>query len=198
MGRESMVLRGQVFELDSAGKSGRDGMPSSLVIRGFNPTGDVGEAFTVRDGNASWKSPVDSGGAPYYSPAFYVSLGGPIDMYAWGLERLLAAPDHTLALLPGGKAHAEKLTTTTVGEGAAKKEVTAWALIGISNAPVPIWADAHDKFFGFVSSLIWLPDAYAGEHARLTELQTKALASRAPAVRKALLKTPAGAVAFEN
>ena len=198
MGRESMVLRGQLFELDSAGKTGRDGMPSSLVIRGFTPTGDAGETFTIRDGEASWKSPVDSGGAPYKSPAFYVALGGPIDMYAWGLERLLAAPDHTLNLLPGGKARAEKLTTTTVGEGAARKEVTAWAVIGISNAPVPIWADAENKFFGFVTSLIWLPAAYAGEHARLTELQTKALAARASALRKALLKAPAGAVAFKN
>src|SRR5213078_1250388 len=34
MGRESMNLRGQVFELDSAGKTGADGMPASMVVRG--------------------------------------------------------------------------------------------------------------------------------------------------------------------
>ena len=70
-----------------------------------------------------------------------------------------------LALLPGGKARAEKLTTLTVGEGATKQDVTAWAITGISNSPIPVWADANNKFFGFDFFLSWLPDAYAGEHA---------------------------------
>ena len=120
MGRESMNLRGQVFELDSSGKAGADGMPASVTIRGVTPQGDAGETFTIAGGKASWKSPVDAGSAAYAKPAFYSSQGGPIDMSAWLLERLLASPDHTLALLPGGKAKAEKLTTLTVGEGAAK------------------------------------------------------------------------------
>ena len=196
MGRESMVLRGQVFELESTGKSGPDGMPTSVVIRGSTPAGDAAETFAVRDGRASWKSPVDAGTTRYESPAFYAPLNAPIDMNAWLLERLLAAPDHTLPLLPGGKARAERLTSMTVGEGANKKEVTAWAVIGVSSSPIPVWADADNKFFGYVQSLIWLPDAYAGEHVRLTEAQTRALAARGPALRSALLKTPAGAVAF--
>jgi len=198
MGRESMVLRGQVFELDSAGKSGKDAMPSSVVIRGSTPAGDAAETFTVGDGKASWKSPVDAGGARYDSPAFYAPLNGPIAMTAWLLERLLAAPDHSLPLLPGGKARAERLTSITVGAGANKKEVTAWAIMGVNISPTPIWADADNKFFGFVQSLIWLPDAYSGEHVRLTEAQTRGLAARAPALRSALLKTPAGAVAFKG
>ncbi|HEV8210563.1 MAG TPA: hypothetical protein VGP77_10590, partial [Vicinamibacterales bacterium] len=33
MGRESMNLRGQVFELDSSGKAGTDGLPSAITIR---------------------------------------------------------------------------------------------------------------------------------------------------------------------
>jgi len=43
MARESVNLRGQVFELDSSGKAGADGMPASLVIRGVTPQGDAGE-----------------------------------------------------------------------------------------------------------------------------------------------------------
>jgi hypothetical protein len=31
MGRESFNLRGQVFELDSSGKAGADGMPASVI-----------------------------------------------------------------------------------------------------------------------------------------------------------------------
>src|SRR6476646_2451545 len=61
MGRESMNLRGQVFELDYSAKPGGDGMPSSVVVRGVTPSGDAGETFQRRGGTARWKSPIDSG-----------------------------------------------------------------------------------------------------------------------------------------
>jgi len=198
MGRETLVLRGQVFELDSSGKTGADGMAAKVEIRGSTPTGDAGETFDIKAGKASWKSPVDAGSAAYQAPAFYTSLNGPIGLSAWMLETLLSRPDHSMNLLPGGKAHAEKLTTVSVGEGAKKQDITLWAITGLNNSPVPIWSDAHDKFFGFDFFLSWLPDGYTDLHARLTELQNKAMAARAPALRKALLKRPAGAVAFRN
>jgi len=198
MGRESINLRGQVFELDSSGKAGADAMPASIVVRGVTPQGDAGETFDVAGGKASWKSPVDAGSAAYTKPAFYSTQGGPIDTTAWLVERLLASPTKTLPLLPGGLARAEKLTTLTVGEGAARKEVTAWAITGIANFPVPVWADANNKFFGFSFFLSWLPDAYASEHTRLTEAQTSALAAQAPALAKSLIKVPKGPVAFTN
>src|SRR6187200_122754 len=47
MGRESMNLRGQVFELDSSAKAGPDGMPSSIAIRGTTPQGDAAETFDI-------------------------------------------------------------------------------------------------------------------------------------------------------
>src|SRR5688572_12682269 len=103
MGRESMNLRGQVFELDSTARAGADGMPSSVAIRGVTPQGDAAETFTVSTGTASWKSPVDAGKAAYSAPAFYVSQGGPIAGTAWFLEALLASADKSLDLLPGGK-----------------------------------------------------------------------------------------------
>jgi imidazolonepropionase-like amidohydrolase len=198
MGRESIILRGQVFELDSSGKAGADGMPVRLEVRGVTPTGDAGETFSIQNGKATWKSPVDAGGAAYDAPAFYAALNGPIEVNAWLLEELLTRPDHSMNLLPGGKAHAEKLTTVSVGEGAKKQDISLWAVTGLNNSPIPIWSDAHGKFFGLTFFLSWLPDGYTELHARLTELQNKALAARAPALRKALLKTPAGAVAFKN
>ena len=181
MARESWILRGQVFEFDSTARAGADGMPASLQIRGFSPQGDAAETFTIANGRASWKSPVDSGGAAYQRPAFYSTQGGPIDNTAWFLERLLASPGHAMKLLPGGEARAGKLTTLWVGSGATRQEVTAWAVTGVSNAPIPMWSDAKGRFFGFVYFLSWLPEAYAGEHSRLNEAQNTALAARAPA-----------------
>jgi imidazolonepropionase-like amidohydrolase len=199
MGRESFNLRGQVFEFDSTGKSGKDGMPASIVIRGQTPQGDAGETYAVdAAGKASWKSPVDSGSATYPSPAFYSAQGGPIEQTAWFLERILAASNREMALLPGGKARAEKLTTLTVGSGATAKEVTAWAISGVSNSPIPVWSDKDGKFFGLVFFLSWLPEQYASEHARLNDAQAKAMAARMPALVKSLTKTPAGAVAFTH
>ena len=57
MGRESMNLRGQVFELDSSGKAGADGLPSAITIRGVTPQGDAAETFTISGGTARLEEP---------------------------------------------------------------------------------------------------------------------------------------------
>ena len=198
MARESLNLRGQVWELDSSGKAGPDGMPSTLAIRGVTPQGDAAETFDVSGGMAKWKSPVDSGNAVYSTNAFYTSQGGPIDTTAWFLERLLQAPDKTLALLPGGKAHATKVTSLEVGEAAAKQTINLWTITGIASSPIPIWADSSGKFFALTVGLAWLPEAYAGELAKLNKAQAAAIAEQAPGLAKSLVKTPAGPVAFTN
>jgi hypothetical protein len=60
MGRESMNLRGQVFELDSSGKTGPDAMPSTIAIRGVTPTGDAGETFAISAGWRDGRVPIDA------------------------------------------------------------------------------------------------------------------------------------------
>jgi imidazolonepropionase-like amidohydrolase len=198
MGRESMNLRGQVFELDSTGKAGADGMPASIVIRGFTPQGDAGETFTIANGKATWKSPIDAGSAGYSMPAFYVSFGGPAAVNARFVESLIASPEKSLPLLPGGRAAAERLTTIEVGEGTAKKAITAWAVSGLSNSPVPYWTDANGKFFGVAFGLSWLPDAYETDRARLEKAQGDALAARMPALAQSLARMPSTPVAFTD
>jgi imidazolonepropionase-like amidohydrolase len=198
VGRESMNLRGQVFELDSDGKAGPDGMPLSVSIRGVTPSGDAAETFTIAAGSARWKSPIDGGSAHYAAPAFYVPQGGPMGLTSWFLETLLAKPDKTLALLPAGRAHAEKLTDLVIGDGSTKRTVTLWAVSGLSTSPTPIWADSNNKFFGISFGIAWLPDAYAGERSKLEDAQSKALAAQAPGLMKKLVTVPQGAVAFRG
>ncbi len=196
MGRESMNLRGQVFELDSVAKQGPDGLPTSITVRGFTPQGDAGETFTMADGLAKWKSPIDAGSSK--SGGFYVTFGGPSQLNAQFLEALLASPDKSLALLPGGKATAEKLTSIEVGEGAKKKTVTAWAISGLGNSPIPLWTDDKNKFFGLAVGMSWLPEGYETDRAKLEKAQGDALAARMPALAKSLAKTPDKPVAFTN
>ena len=196
MGRESMNLRGQVFELDSSGKAGADGLPAAITIRGVTPQGDAAETFTISGGTAVWKSQVDAGTASYSVPAFYVSQGGPIATTAWFLEALLARPDKSLDLLPGGKARAAKLADLDVGTGAARHAITLWAVTGISTSPLPIWGDASNRFFGLSFGIAWLPEAYAGEQSKIEEAQARALAAQAPGLANSLVTVPAGPVAF--
>src|SRR5258706_5780109 len=114
MGRESMDLRGQVWEMDSSGTPGADGLPAAVTIRGVTPSGDAAESFRIEGSTAKWRSPVDSGSAAYSGHAFYASQGGPIDTTASFLDRLLASPLRSTELLPGGKAHAELLSRLQV------------------------------------------------------------------------------------
>jgi imidazolonepropionase-like amidohydrolase len=198
MGRESILLRGQVFETDSSAHIGADGMLDSVTVRGFTPNGDAAESLIISGGKATWKSPVDGGSAPYGAPALYAAFGGPMDLNADFVEALIAAPDKSLALLPSGSARAELLTTAVVGTGASQRTVTAYAITGLNNTPIPIWVDDKGKFFGLILGLAWLP---AGDESALPILQNaqdQALAKRSPALLKALLKTPSGPVAFTN
>src|SRR5881398_3550374 len=63
--RESILLRGLIFETDETMRVGADGMPSEIVIRGVTPSGDAAEHFAITAGQASWQSGVDSGSAAY-------------------------------------------------------------------------------------------------------------------------------------
>lgn len=198
VGRESMVLRGQVWETDATAKLGADGMPAKVEVRGVSPQGNVAETFEITGGNASWKSQIDQGSAAYGSPAFYTTMAGPMAVNAWFLERLLASPSKSMKLLPGGTASAEKLTSVEVGEGATRQTITLWALNGISNAPLPLWADAENRFFGVTFVMGWLPDAYAAEMPKLEAAQSAAMSARMPTLAKRLATVPTTPVAFTN
>jgi imidazolonepropionase-like amidohydrolase len=198
MSRDSLLLRGQVFETDEAAKVDRNGILTSDVIRGFTPNGDAAETFSIQNGTASWKSPVDSGSVPYTAPAYYVTQGGGSASSAQFLEVLLKSPDHSIALLPGGRAHIEKLTDLTVGTGALKQTVTAWAITGLAPSPFAVWATAQGKYFGNVGGLASLPVGYESDLKALDKAQDDALAARSPALLKSLLKVPAGPVAFTH
>ncbi|HEX3652878.1 MAG TPA: amidohydrolase family protein [Rhizomicrobium sp.] len=198
MSRDSLNLRGQVFELEQATHLGADGIVDRVVVRGFTPNGDAAETFTVANGQATWKSQVDSGAAPYTTPAEYVTAGGSFEGIAILIEALLNRPDKSLALLPSGHASAERISQIEVGEGPAKKTIVCWAITGLGNSPIPVWTTTDNKFFGAYFGLALLPVGYEGALDAIVKAQTDALAGRAPVIRNAVLKTPAGPVAFSH
>ena len=197
MSRESILLRGQVWEIDQEVRLGADHMPRLWVVRGVNPNGDAAESFRIEGQQASWKSPVDKGEAKYAAPAFYYAMGGTSSGgTAVFIETLLASPGRTMATLPGGRAQAEKLTEATVGKGATERKVTAWAVTGLGPSPVPIWTTAEGKFFGTVGGLACLPAGYEDALKTLQQAQDEARAARSPVVARQLLKDGSSAIAF--
>lgn len=198
MARESMNLRGQVWETDAAARPGADGLLSRFVVRGRSPQGDAGESFSVENGTARWKSQVDAGSAAYASPAYYASLGGPMATNAWFAEAVLKAPGQTLALLPGGRVTATKLAEADIGSGDKARHVIAWAFSGLSNQPLPLWMNPDGSFFGVSFGMSWLPEGYEGDRARLEKIQGDALAAQMPALAKSLVTVPTAPVAFTH
>jgi imidazolonepropionase-like amidohydrolase len=199
MSRESILLRGMVTEIDQEVKFGADHMPSLWIVRGVSPNGDAGETFRIEGHHASWKSPVDKGESAYASPTYYEAVGGTsAGGTAIFIENLLAAPDKSMPMFPGGRAHAEKLTETVVGKGSRELKVTAWAITGVEPSPIPIWTTADGKFFGVASALSCLPVGYEDAIKPLLKAQDDALAARTSVIARRMLQSSPVPVAFEH
>jgi imidazolonepropionase-like amidohydrolase len=199
MSRESILLRGQTTEVDQEVKLGPDHMPTLWIVRGFTPTGDAAETFRIDGQHASWKSPVDKGETSYTSPTFYKSMGGTdADGTAIFMGALLASPDKSMAMLPGGRARAEKSTEAVVGQGSRQLKVSAWAITGLFPFPIPVWTTADGQFFGLVFGLACLPVGYEDALKPLQKAQDDALAARSPVIAKRMLTNSNTPIAFEH
>jgi cytosine/adenosine deaminase-related metal-dependent hydrolase len=195
--RFSMNLRGFVSEVDEQNHFAPDGSLDSLIVRGFTPSGDAAESYTVKDGAYTYTSPVDHGAGKATGGLDYVTFGGTIDSFTFLIDDMLKSPTHSIALLPSGEGKIEPLTTLEVSNGTEKKTLTAYAAIGFGLSPFPIWMDGN-RFFGFAGVLSFLPEGWEKSGPAMSKAQDEALAKRAPALVAAIAKTPAGPVAFRD
>jgi imidazolonepropionase-like amidohydrolase len=196
MERESLLLRGQVFELESTTKLGPDGMPASFMLRGFTPKGDATETFSVANGTATWKSPFDSGSAPYASPSMYVPWGGVSISMALLVKVLIASPDKSVPLFPAGRARIERLKDKEIGDGARKIKLVCWSIDGLDTSPVPVWTTEDGTFWGIVTGLGVLPAGHEDAYQALRAVQDAALSERSRLIAHTLPRTATRPVAF--
>lgn len=196
--RMKIVLRGLTYDVDHATTLDENGVPTSIVIKGVTPSGDAGETFAIEDGVAKWKTPADSGEAPWRDNLIYVSFGGPVDIGSMLVAALLADPDGKLDALPSGAVRISELTTATVTVGKKTKTLKALAIDGAAFEPQVVWFDDADKFFAAVGWLSWMPAGWESVRDQLSDAETAALAARAPALRAKLLKDPGEPVLFKN
>jgi len=188
--RESILLRGLVFETDETMRFGADGMPSEIVIRCVTPSGDAAEHFAITGGQASWLSNVDSGSTAYAAPAYYLALGGPNLSNAPQVDRLLALGRAGMALLPSGKATFDKVASLDVAGPQGTKHVDLMLLKGTSQTPQPVWVE-NGKFFGALQGLDLLPAGYEGNVDKMQAAQDAAIAALAPATARKFLTAAA-------
>jgi imidazolonepropionase-like amidohydrolase len=188
--RESILLRGLVFETDETMRVGADGMPTDIVIRGVTPSGDAAENFAISNGNATWVSPVDKGSAAYGAPTYYLAQGGPFLSAAPEIDRLLAAKSAGLALLPSGKATFDKVTSLDIEGPQGRKHVDLILVRGTSQTPQPVWVEGG-KFFGTLQGLALLPAGYEPNLDKMQKAQDAAIAALAPATAKKFLTSDA-------
>ena len=195
--RESRMLRGMVWELDETIHLGPSGRPDHIVVRGITPEGDAAETFVIAEGIATWVTPIDSGSARYDGRSYYANHGGTMVGAGRFVEALYNSPAQTMSLLPNGTARLAKLAELTVGEGAARKFLTAYGIEGLSFSPIPIWMDG-ERFFGFVAGIGLLPEGYDGVFGSLQKAQDDALAEHAVTLVRRFGQLPPTPVAFTH
>src|SRR5258705_5768237 len=188
--RQSILLRGLIFETDETMRTGADGMPAEVVIRGVTPSGDAAENFGITSGNESWPSPVDKGDTNYSTPAFYIAQGGPFVSVAPQIDALLAAGSGGMALLPSGKASFQKVTSLEVDGPRGKKHVDLILMRGTNQTPQAYWVE-NGTFFGELVGLGVLPDGYEANLDKMQAAQDAAIAAMAPATAKKFLTADA-------
>jgi len=186
--RMSMTLRGWVTETDELVKTGADGRPTAMRIRGYTDRGDATEDFQVdADGVAHWKTAVDEGSAPFADKR-YSSYGGPwlateLDVYA-----LVAAGDAGIDLLPSGHASLTMDQSTTIDGPDGKKTLKLAFINGFGFSPFPVWLDESNRFFGAAGVLSILPDGYEASGPALKDLQDAATAKKLREIAHGFLK----------
>lgn len=189
--RESILLRGLVFEQDEVVHFGPDGTPTKITIRGVTPSGDAAETFAIDKAMAHWSSPVDKGESHYDAGSLYYPFGGTFLANDALVGPLVKAGADGVKLLPSGRGWLEPSRTLNVGGPKGKKTVRLHFLKGVSQTPITVWLDEQNRLFGFHFGLGMLPAGYEGNLKSLIAAQDEAIAELAPAIAQKLLTAEA-------
>ncbi|MEO7603196.1 MAG: amidohydrolase family protein [Sphingomicrobium sp.] len=190
--RQSILLRGLIFEQDQVVRDDDKGLPVSITIRGVTPQGDSAETY-VRgaDGTATWVSQVDKGSSPLGNKALYVPAGGTFLGGTVGLKALVAAGATGIDLLPGGHGALESGGQITLDGPQGPKTARLYFLKGASLNPPAMWLDDKGQMISNGGGFAVLPAGYEGNLGKMVKAQDAAIAALAPASAKRLITADA-------
>ena len=130
-----------------------DGTLLSLDTTGKSTFGaPIEEHYTLKGQSAQWRSLADRGSKTLGGPAVYVpndNSFGDIGMVA---RAALRQPQGKIAGLPGGELTITKVLDRSVQSGGSTRQVSLYALTGLTTQPVFAWltTGATPQFFAFI------------------------------------------------
>ncbi len=196
-GRFSLLLRGFYDETEVTVKRAADGAIIAYSAKGESTNGPATESFSIADGKYRFSSVVGNGEGAAPPGAVYLAYASEYETSFALLEALLKSPTKSVALLPGGRATIEPLTSATVTANGQSKSLTAYAITGLGYGPSPVWTE-NGKPFGFVGFLSTLPEGWEGVAPELSKIQNDALAKRAATLAKSLASPVETPIAFTD
>ncbi len=132
----------------------KDGAPVAWTITGRTTFGNaVNETFKRTARGAQWRDLAGPGGIKGKDvPRYYVAQNGsPIDI-AMLAKALLADPDRTMAVAPGGTARLTERDRRSFDGSDGKIEVVTYELSGLSLNPTYVTLDTKGEFFATASA----------------------------------------------
>lgn len=173
--RYSQSLRGWITETDETIKADSSGIPAEMRIRGVSPSGDQAESYVVSNGRGHWVATVDQGTATA-AGKFYLANGGIHIADEYLIDRLVAAGEKGIDLLPSGHATLTPAGRMTIDGPNGKKQLQLGFIKGIGSSPFPVWLDENRKLFGYVNFISILPAGYEKAVIPLRDYQDAATA----------------------
>ncbi|GAA0211591.1 hypothetical protein GCM10009123_18500 [Kangiella japonica] len=127
---------------------GEDGYIISQNIEGISAFGaPIEESFSLKDGNAQWKSLNEQGSGQVKESKFYIPSDGTGVSSNFLVKALLNDEDNKIELLPSGTASLIELDTVTLTKGEEQKTVRLIGVVGLGLTPDFAWYDEDNNFF---------------------------------------------------
>jgi imidazolonepropionase-like amidohydrolase len=161
--------RGRGDHIVATWKLDADGIPIEYEGRGNDyMKAPVEERFEIKNGRASWKNRSEHGEQEITGKAFYLPINAPPEFLGVLARALLKAPNHKLALLPGGEASIEEAGKASVASG--KGDLTQYRITGLGFSPQSIWLDHDGNTAASLSA--WSSMVSAQSEAAMAQLRT--------------------------
>jgi cytosine/adenosine deaminase-related metal-dependent hydrolase len=176
------------------------GVPTLMEIDGVDYLkAPVAERFSAANGVARWKNSAEAGEQPISAPGFYLSTQGLPEELGWLAHALLKAPGQRMALLPAGDASIKRAEELNIGEGAARRHVTAYQIEGLGFSPATVWLDDDHTLFASVDRFYSVVrEGWAASVPKLLEKQEALASKRSGALARTLTRKPLKPVTLTN
>jgi imidazolonepropionase-like amidohydrolase len=132
-----------------------DGTIAALQARGHHAFGATFESsFSLAGGQASWKSPEETGARALPGPAFYVPPATIPELDGLLVQAALrrgGPGGGTIDILPAGTARVEKTGEVQVSAGGTTRTLVGYSISGLKLSPSQTWMNRDGSWFGSVS-----------------------------------------------